>query len=47
MREQYSRWYERLNESESRMFNKYGIDNVDIATDSDYVKGLMTLFGRK
>ena len=47
MREQYSRWYERLNGSESRMFNKYGIDNVDIATDSDYVKGLMTLFGRK
>lgn len=47
MREQYMRWYSHLAEKESAMFNKYGIDNVDIATDSDYVKGLMTLFGRR
>ena len=47
VRREYSRWYESLSEEERRIFNKYKIDNVDIATDSDYVKGLMALFGKR
>lgn len=46
-REAYKHWYEGLKEKETKMFNKYGIDNVDIATDADYVKGMMELFGRR
>jgi uncharacterized protein (DUF58 family) len=44
VRETYARWFADLSEREKALFNKYGIDNVDIATDSDYVKGLMALF---
>ena len=29
------------------LFNKYKVDHVDIATDDDYVKGLMALFNRR
>ena len=47
VRREYARWYESLSEEERRIFNKYKIDNVDIATDSDYVKGLMALFGKR
>ncbi len=36
----FSKWFQKL-------FNKYQIDSVDIATDQDYVKGLMTFFGRR
>ncbi len=43
----YSRWYWKLDAEEQRMFNKYGIDNVDISTGSDYVKGLKELFAKR
>ena len=44
VRESYSRWFDELSRKETKLFNKYQIDNVDIATDQDYVKGLMALF---
>lgn len=47
VRETYARWFADLSEREKALFNKYGIDNVDIATDSDYVKGLMALFAHR
>jgi len=47
VREAYSSWFSALARNETALFNKYGIDNVDIATDSDYVKGLMALFSRR
>ena len=47
LRESYSSWFETLDEKERRIFNRYRIDNVDIATDSDYVKGLMALFNHR
>ena len=47
VREAYSLWFSRLAEEEKRLFNRYQIDNVDISTDSDYVKGLMTLFNKR
>lgn len=47
VREAYSQWFSELRARETRLLNKYQIDNVDIATDSDYVKGLMALFGKR
>ncbi len=47
VRETYARWFADLSDREKALFNKYGIDNVDIATDSDYVKGLMALFAHR
>ena len=47
VRRSYSRWFSDLDQKESRLFNKYQVDNVDIATDQDYVKGLLSLFNHK
>ena len=47
VRSEYSRWFGRVTENERKLFNRYQIDSVDIATDSDYVKGLMAFFGRR
>ncbi|MBO4446637.1 MAG: VWA domain-containing protein, partial [Bacteroidales bacterium] len=47
MRSSYSAWFGNLRAKEDRIFNKYQIDSVDIATGQDYVKGLMALFGRR
>ena len=46
-RESYSEWFASLSEAETRLFNKYKIDSVDIATSDDYVKRLMMFFKRK
>ena len=47
VRESYARWFSDLALQEQRIFNRYQIDNVDISTDDDYVKGLMTLFNKR
>ena len=47
VRRSYSQWFENLGAKEEKLLNKYQIDSVEIATDSDYVKGLMTLFAHK
>lgn len=47
VREEYSRWFGRIAGNEKKLFNRYQVDSVDIATDEDYVKGLMALFGRR
>ena len=47
VREAYARWYDEMASAQTRLFNRYRIDNVDIATDSDYVKGLMALFKKR
>ena len=47
VRERYSKWFSDLSLKETRLFNKYQIDNIDISTDDDYVKGLMSLFGNR
>ena len=44
VRDSYTEWFRTVGQNETRLFNKYQIDNVDIATDADYVKGLMALF---
>ena len=47
VRKTYSDWFRSLSQKEEKLFNKYQIDSVDIATDQDYVKGLMALFAHK
>ncbi|MBO4671210.1 MAG: DUF58 domain-containing protein [Bacteroidales bacterium] len=47
VRRAYSEWFGALEQKEEKLFNKYQIDSVDIATDQDYVKGLMALFQHK
>ena len=47
VRRAYSEWFTTLAQKEGKLFNKYQIDSVDIATDQDYVKGLMALFQHK
>ncbi len=47
MRAAYSEWFHGVEEKERKLFGKYRIDSVDIATDQDYVRGLMAFFGRK
>ena len=37
VRAEYSRWFGTVNENERKLFNRYQIDSVDIATDDDYV----------
>ena len=47
VRDSYAAWFRDLSDKEQKLFNKYQIDNVDISTDDDYVKGLMSLFNRR
>jgi len=47
MRNQYEKWFSTVVESSSRLFVKYHVDNVSIATNQDYVKGLMTFFQKR
>ena len=46
-RSEYSKWFAAVEDGERKLFNRYQIDSVDIATNLDYVKGLMTFFGRR
>lgn len=46
-RTEYSKWFDAVEDGERKLFNRYKIDSVDIATNQDYVKGLMTFFGRR
>lgn len=44
VRNAYAAWQRTVSEEARRLFNRYQVDTVDIATDGDYVRGLMTLF---
>lgn len=47
MRKAYSEWYDAMAANASKLFMKYNVDNVAIATDQDYVKGLMAFFQKR
>ena len=47
VRRRYAEWFRTVSEREHKLFNQYQIDSVDIATDGDYVRGLMSLFQHK
>ncbi len=47
VRTEYSKWFGTVAENERRLLNRYKIDSVNIATNKDYVKGLMAFFGSR
>ena len=44
VRNAYENWFRSTTANADRLLRKYQVDRVDIATDEDYVRGLMTLF---
>ena len=44
VRENFLRWNERASASIDTTLRRYGVDKVEIPTDGDFVKGLVTLF---
>ena len=44
VRENFLRWNERASVSIDTTLRRYGVDKVEIPTDGDFVKGLVTLF---
>ncbi len=47
MRAEYRRWFSDVADNTSKLLMKYSVDSVSIATDQDYVKGLMTFFQKR
>ncbi len=47
VRDAYARWFQTSTSQADRLFLKYQVDHVDIATHEDYVHGLMALFHRR
>ncbi|MBR3405380.1 MAG: DUF58 domain-containing protein [Bacteroidales bacterium] len=47
VRDAYARWFQSSTAQADRLFLKYQVDHVDIATHEDYVHGLMALFHRR
>ena len=47
VRNAYSQWFQTTTDQADRLFLKYQVDHVDIATQEDYVRGLMNLFHRR
>lgn len=47
VRRSYAAWSATASALRHRLMTRYKINNVDIATDRDYVKGLMALFNNK
>ena len=43
-RREYAAWFAAVRDESERLLRRYSIDSVSIATDQDYVKGLMTFF---
>lgn len=44
MRRCYEDWFRTVSDASVSLFRKYKVDSVSIATDEDYVKGLMAFF---
>lgn len=47
VRQAYAGWFRNVGAESVKLFNKYSIDNVSIATGDDYVKGLMAFFQKR
>ena len=47
LRDRYRLWFESTCNQASRLFVKYNIGNVSIATNEDYVKGLIAFFQKR
>ena len=47
VRSAYGKWFQTTTERADRLLLRYQVDRVDIATNEDYVRGLMALFHRR
>ena len=47
IRQYFAEWNERAIEATKQCLRKYKVDSVSIATNEDYVKGLISLFNRR
>ena len=47
VRNAYGQWFHTATERADRLLLRYQVDRVDIATNEDYVRGLMSLFHRR
>ena len=47
VRSAYGKWFQTTTEQADRLLLRYQVDRVDIATNEDYVRGLMALFHRR
>ena len=47
VRSAYGKWFQDATERADRLLLRYQVDRVDIATNEDYVRGLMALFHRR
>lgn len=47
VRDSYAEWFRTVSAASNRLFSRYQVDCVDIATDEDYVKRLRVFFGKK
>jgi len=47
VREAYKKWWDKRQDDMDKSFNKCGVDSVNISTEDDYVKSLLTLFAKR
>ena len=47
VRDSYAEWFRTVSQHETRLFNKYQVDSIDISTGEDYVKRLLAFFNKK
>jgi len=47
VRDAYAKWFATMNASTEKLLRRYKIDSVQIATNEDYAKGLMTFFHKR
>jgi uncharacterized protein (DUF58 family) len=47
VRDTYKQWWDKRQDAMDRSFNKCGVDSVNISTEDDYVKSLLTLFAKR
>ena len=47
VRSAYGEWFRKANEAAGKVFNRYQVDSVSVATSEDYVRALMSLFQKR
>ena len=47
VRDDYARWWTEARDAAGKVLNRYKVDNVDIAVNEDYVKGLLGFFRKR
>jgi len=47
LRDNYSKWYKKMENNLNDTFVRAGVDYVSIATDQDYVKPIVNLFKKR